>query len=519
VKIENQLTDILKARASGVFLFLGSGFSRRYLGLEDWEGLLRKFCVVGKSFEYYFSSAEGCLPTVAQLLSVDFHDEWWKNPLYKAENKKDLYKLCDKTSALRIEICEYLGKIDDSSLDKNYEEEIEILRELDVDGIITTNWDQLSEYFFPEHKVYIGQNELLVSSPQGIAEIYKIHGCCSNPQSLVLTKKDYQNFSQKNAYLASKLITIFMEHPIIFIGYSLADENIQAILKEISLCIEEIDLKKLKRNLIFIQRLKNEDKPNVSEAYITIDGISIPIILVKTNNFREVYSAIKQKKRKIPTRTLRYCKEQLYEIAQSCVPEKKICVLDIDAIENKKDIEFVVGVGVARKKQEEIKGISELGYVSIKSEDIFYDLIYQDKNYNPDKILNSVMSDIGRNITYLPLFHYLNKLGIKSKNDYEKSNLKLDKWIILKIETLRQKSYEKSFSKHCMNKNLKEIIDSFEPQTAAKYIPFLPVDDINLDALWNFLVKNEHHFISSKSNHATCFRKIACLYDKIKYGW
>ena len=81
------------------------------------------------------------------------------------------------------------------------------------------------------------------------------------------------------------------------------------------------------------------------------------------------------------------------------------------------------------------------------------------------------------------------------------------------------KNYGKSFEKHCNNKSLSDIVDSFEPQIAAKHIPFLPIASIDLDVLWNFLVKNESHFISGKTNYATCFRKIACLYDKIKYGW
>jgi hypothetical protein len=50
---------------------------------------------------------------------------------------------------------------------------------LNVDGIITTNWGLFIEQIFPDYKPYIGQKELLFSNPQQIAEIYKIHGCCS----------------------------------------------------------------------------------------------------------------------------------------------------------------------------------------------------------------------------------------------------------------------------------------------------------------------------------------------------
>ena len=66
---------------------------------------------------------------------------------------------------------------------------------------------------------------------QGIAEIYKIHGSVQNPESIVINKADYQKFYDKGKYLAAKLMTIFMEYPIIFIGYSISDSDIQAILK------------------------------------------------------------------------------------------------------------------------------------------------------------------------------------------------------------------------------------------------------------------------------------------------
>lgn len=37
-------------------------------------------------------------------------------------------------------------------------QEIQILSSLNVDGIITTNWDKLIESIYPEYKVFIGQD-------------------------------------------------------------------------------------------------------------------------------------------------------------------------------------------------------------------------------------------------------------------------------------------------------------------------------------------------------------------------
>ncbi|MCP4212771.1 MAG: hypothetical protein GY764_15040, partial [Halieaceae bacterium] len=75
--IADSLADLLKTHGSGPFLFAGSGLSRRYLGLEDWSGLLRRFCQHIKPYEYYLSSANGSLPLVAGLMAEDFHEAWW----------------------------------------------------------------------------------------------------------------------------------------------------------------------------------------------------------------------------------------------------------------------------------------------------------------------------------------------------------------------------------------------------------------------------------------------------------
>lgn len=76
--IKDSLIEIFQAAPSGPFLFLGSGFSRRYLNLEDWKGLLTRYCEMGKPFEYYLSVANGNYPAAASLIAKDFNGHWWE---------------------------------------------------------------------------------------------------------------------------------------------------------------------------------------------------------------------------------------------------------------------------------------------------------------------------------------------------------------------------------------------------------------------------------------------------------
>ena len=176
-QVRETLIEQFKAAGSSPFLFIGSGFSRRYLGLENWGALLRRFTTGLKDYEFYLSSANGDLPAVASLIAEDFHDYWWSSDQDKASREKNKAKIRDRTSALRLEICAYLNLIALPSFsDTPYAEEITILSKLNVDGIITTNWDPFLERLFPDYRVFIGQSELLFANPQSIAEIYKFTG-------------------------------------------------------------------------------------------------------------------------------------------------------------------------------------------------------------------------------------------------------------------------------------------------------------------------------------------------------
>jgi hypothetical protein len=219
MSLQDELRTHLEQFHTAPFLFVGSGLSRRYLGLEDWEGLLRRFAeLTERPYEYFRSSGDGIPPAIATEIARELHSVWWMSSAFSDSRDKYRSEAIGRESALKIEISRYLENISTSRITISHlQEELELLARATIDGIITTNWDLLLEDIFPDFETFVGQDELLFSASQGIGEIYKIHGCCSKPNSLIATKNGYERFDKRNPYLAAKLLTVFAEHPVIFV--------------------------------------------------------------------------------------------------------------------------------------------------------------------------------------------------------------------------------------------------------------------------------------------------------------
>jgi hypothetical protein len=281
------------------------------------------------------------------------------------------------------------------------------------------------------------------------------------------------------------------------------------------MCVGKEHIEKLRRNLIFVQRLDGKEECGVSDTYLTIDGIQIPLVLVKTNDYTEVYKALAATKRKIPARILRYCKEQLYELVASSEPERKMAVLDIDSIQDKTDLEFVVGVGVKALAEGEVGAI---GYETIEVPDLIHDLLFEDRNYDATGILTSVIKRAGRNSRYVPVHKYLREVGICDEESYIASGLQLEKWIGGDLSDFSLKMYAGQFFKK-RHQTIEELIISSTPENAAALIPFLPKDKIKLDILHDFLIEHIEKIAYDKSSYASHFKKLAVIYDRLKWGW
>lgn len=417
MNIQKKLIEVLSQKATSPFFFLGSGFSRRYIGLEKWDELLKVFAdKVGKPYGYYKSNANGNLPQVASLIAKDFQDKIWSDEKFFSFREKYGDNLTTDESAFKYAISEYLqSKLKPSISDYlNLSKEIEILQKLNVDSIITTNWDTFIEQLFPSYEVYIGQEELLFSNSILMGEIFKIHGSITEPDSLVVTQKDYDTFSIKNPYLAAKLITIFVEHPIIFIGYSLNDPNIISLISSIVSCLNTEKLRLLQNNLIFIEY--NDDPnaiPEFKESSMLIGDTNLPICIVSAYSYEPVYNAINSIQRKIPAKVLRCCKEQFYQLILTQDPQNKMAVIDGNNIDKKSDIEFLWGIGVVSNQP------SSIGYKSIGVNEIIKDVLNINKAHlDSDSILKLSIPECQG---YVPKYKFLRDVGVNSIEKLKKS--------------------------------------------------------------------------------------------------
>lgn len=160
-----------------------------------------------------------------------------------------------------------------------------------------------------------------------MGELFKIHGCTSRPDSLVFTQDDYDEFIRRKKYLSAKLLTFFSEHPLIFIGYSASDPNIQNILSDIDEALPEIG--GIIPNVYVMEWKSKIDPADVParEKLIAIGGNKgIRIKAIETTDFIWPFEALGSTNfnPKVSAKTLRALMARSYELVRTDIPRKTV---------------------------------------------------------------------------------------------------------------------------------------------------------------------------------------------------
>lgn len=112
-----------------------------------------------------------------------------------------------------------------------------------IKQIFTTNYDTLIEDAYPKSKCNIvTANEGCAYTDAHSATIYKVHGdiaTLNNSASIIITDSDYKNYFKNKHFnlIWEELKQTFIKKHVVFIGYSLEDDNILEIIKTVRDCI------------------------------------------------------------------------------------------------------------------------------------------------------------------------------------------------------------------------------------------------------------------------------------------
>ena len=344
---------------------------------------------------------------------------------------------------------------------------------------------------------------------QGIAEIYKIHGSVEVPESIIINEEDYVKFEEKSSYLAAKLMTIFMEYPIIFIGYSISDSNIQSIIKSIVNCLDKEQVKGLEDRFIFVEYDADKVDIEVTPYTIMIDDKPLMMKKIVLSDFLPLYKALENKKAKLPVRILRRFKQELYEYTITNMPTENLRVATLEDT-RVGDEELVLAIG--RASEIGLKGLS-----GIEGNEWYRDIVLGDLEFTADELLEYAYPKLlKQNSGKMPANKYL-AVATKEYPEYQ--------------ALMKQQNFESIISKTI--KRSRGILGTYssvnqiwrnekkKKKKATRLIAHLKEEQIDLKELENVLneIFEEDVFVLQNQIKAgTNIRRLIRIYDYLKWG-
>lgn len=331
-EIGEDIVETVQTFGCQPILFVGSGLAKRYMGAPNWDELLAHLAdqcsTIEKGLGFYRQSFKTSMRIGEEFARL--YQEWAWDKGHNEFPDSMFGENVDSQSYIKFKISEVLSKLTPSKLDglnqADHGSEIEALRHIKPHALITTNYDQMLEMIFPDHTPIIRQ-QILKGQQFAVGEIYKIHGCVTQHDSIVFTQSDYEEFAKKKKFLSAKLLTFFNEHPLIFLGYSATDPNIRAILSDIDEALPEKG--GIIPNVYILQwnpNLTAESSPAREKVIPTEDDRSIRVKLIEAANFGWVFDAFASNPvlNDVNPRVLRALVARSYELVRHDIPKMTV---------------------------------------------------------------------------------------------------------------------------------------------------------------------------------------------------
>lgn len=513
-ELSDRLKKIFSNFKTKPILFFGSGMSRRYMNLPDWKSLLDHFAQITKpdnpySYRLYSTSAseylsknslpdEFLLPQIAQSIELDYNKLFYSTPSFESQIKENYPELMyEDLSPFKTAICDYL-KTKKQETETLFKEVVGLAAIRNkFSNLITTNYDDFLEILFPNYSVLVGQTYIFNNQIKSIGNIFKIHGSVTKPGSLIITYDDYKKFNEKSKFLSAKLLTLFIEYPIIFLGYGINDVNIRNIFNDIKVCLNEQTIETLSKQMLFIEMAKSEEEQDI----ITTEITGLQMLKIRLYDYNLLYNSFDAILDTIDVHTLRILEDKIAQLVQST--DKSIERVYATSLENQELNADNLAVYIAHESS-----VFDLGYSSIRLLNLCEDVLFHNKGYDPNGIIaKTILSQKAIfHRSKIPIYKYLKDFNGDLDEFY-----KINSCIINKLDDIYNNQDKKTrLFKHPITQ-LSHIIGTDDSLHIKIYNIYLSLKSLDLDEVKEYLKS-----IWSRKGElqiTTYLTKIVCVID------
>jgi hypothetical protein len=243
-----EVNSLVKNYASAVVekngaLFLGAGMSRK-AGFVDWKGFLEPF---------------------ARELGIILEPE------------RDLVALAQYYVNSKNGERSFLNQalLDEFDRPGTFLRSHEIIANLPISMIWTTNYDELIEYGFLEANKYLDPKKYLdvkirdkdigFSRKECATVLYKMHGDISQPDKVIITKEDYERYQRTHPVFQHALTTALLGKTFLFLGLSFDDPNLNYTLGHLCALLEN----KKRVHYVVLRDLRQKGELSESDTVLT----------------------------------------------------------------------------------------------------------------------------------------------------------------------------------------------------------------------------------------------------------
>lgn len=276
-------------------IFIGSGITQRYFqDAPTWDNLLQTLWQETTQDESYFSVFHQLSKKYNDPFNIytelatqieEKYDDAFYSGVTKLPNLTPKQAHINQISPFRTKIANIFGELNFKSSSDS--KELKLFKGMLSKArlIVTTNYDSFIENELNRAiDVKVG-NVGLFSNGNELGVLYKIHGSITDPNSIVITTKDYQKLERTSAIINAKILSKLTESPILFLGYSLTDKNVQSLLKDLADNMPfSVDEAAKRIGVVQYKQGKRDIEESISDTNYGVHYTSI-----STDNFSEIY--------------------------------------------------------------------------------------------------------------------------------------------------------------------------------------------------------------------------------------